>query len=63
MKFSHRNRIRAIATAKGLAAALAWGGGIQNSAVQLIRMDRTKLKQLESILSLTAFLEHPCSTG
>ena len=39
MKMAQNNRIRSIATAKGLDAALAWGGGIQNSFVQLVSLD------------------------
>ena len=50
MKTSQRNKIRAIATAKGLAAALAWGGGIQNSFVQLVPLDRERLEQLRGKL-------------
>ena len=50
MKTSQQNRIRTIATAKGLAAALAWGGGIQNSFVQLITLDREKLQKLSAAI-------------
>ena len=51
MKTSQQNKIRVIATAKGLAAALAWGGGIQNSFVQLITLDRSKLQELSRIVA------------
>ena len=44
MKTSHQNQVRSIMTAKGLAKALQWRGGIQNSSHQLIRVDRRKLK-------------------
>ena len=37
--------------AKGLAAALGWGGGIQNSFVQLITLDRSKLQELSRIVA------------
>ena len=40
MKTSQQNKIRVIATAKGLAATLAWGGGIQ------ITLDRKKLRAI-----------------
>jgi hypothetical protein len=46
MRTYQRNRIRAIATPKGLAFALAWGGGIRNSSVQIMRIDRAKLTDL-----------------
>jgi hypothetical protein len=46
MKTSFSNRIRAIATPKGLAAALAWRGGIKHSCVQLISLDRSKLDDI-----------------
>jgi hypothetical protein len=46
MRTSQRNRIRAIATPNGLAYALAWGGGVTNSCVQLVRVDRAKLQAL-----------------
>lgn len=53
MRTSQRNRIRAIATPRGLAAALAWNGGVTNSGVQLVRMDNDKkqtvLKVVEPI--------------
>ena len=39
-------------TAKGLTAALAWGGDLQNSFVQLISLDRPKLANLGIILAL-----------
>ena len=54
MKFmiiSQQNRIRTIAIAKGHATALAWGGGIQNSFVQLITLDREKLQKLSAAIS------------
>ena len=47
MKTYQRNRIRAIASAKGLAFALAWGGGIRNSCVQLLELDRNRLDFLQ----------------
>lgn len=50
MRASQRNRIRAIATPRGLAAALAWGGGIQNTGVQLVRLNREKLDLIDRIL-------------
>ena len=46
MEISQRNKIRAIATAKVLADALAWGGGIHNSFAQLVYLDRDRLEQL-----------------
>ena len=51
MKMSQNNRIRSIATAKGLDAALAWGGGIQNSFIQLVSLDRVKLTKLSASIS------------
>ncbi len=51
MRNSQRNRIRAIATPTGLAHALAWGGGIANSCVQLVRLDRRKLDDLKALLT------------
>ena len=51
MKTSQQNRILTIATAKGLAAALAWGGRIQNSFVQLVSLDRDKLTKLSASIS------------
>ncbi len=50
MRTSQRNRIRVIATPKGLAYALAWNGGVQNSCVQLVRLDHEKLKDIERLL-------------
>jgi hypothetical protein len=50
MRTSQRNRIRAIATPAGLAYALAWNGGVQNSCVQLVRLDKEKLKLIEGLL-------------
>ena len=51
MKMSQQNRIRVIATAKGLTAALAWGEGIQNCYAQLITPDRSKLQELSRIVA------------
>lgn len=53
MRTSQRNRIRKIMTAKGLAAALAWGGGIQNSLVQLVSVERSKLDALQQYVKGT----------
>jgi hypothetical protein len=50
MRTSQRNRIRAIATPAGLAYALPWNGGVQNSCVQLVRLDKEKLKLIEGLL-------------
>ena len=47
MRTSFRNHVRAISTAKGLAAALAWGGGVQNSFVQLASLDKKRLNALK----------------
>ena len=47
MHTSHSNKIQRIVTAKGLAAALAWGGGLQNSFV----LDRPKLANLALIIA------------
>ena len=51
MHTSHSNKIKRIVTAKGLAAALAWGGGLQNSFVQLVGLDRPKLANLALIIA------------
>ena len=51
MHTSHSNKIQRIVTAKGLAAALAWGGGLQNSFVQLVGLDRPKLANLALIIA------------
>ncbi|KNC83264.1 hypothetical protein SARC_04480 [Sphaeroforma arctica JP610] len=40
IRASQRNLIKKIATPKGLSTALAWNNGIQNSIVQLARIDR-----------------------
>lgn len=45
MKSARRNRIRRILTLEGLAAALAWDGGINNSIVQRIAFDKDKLAE------------------
>ncbi len=47
MRTSQRNRIRVIATLKGLAYALVWNGGVQNLFVQLVRLDHEKFKDIE----------------
>eukprot|EP00750_Incisomonas_marina_P003083 INCI12835.2.p1 GENE.INCI12835.2~~INCI12835.2.p1 ORF type:complete len:177 (+),score=35.00 INCI12835.2:287-817(+) len=52
MLYAVRNRIRAILTPRGLAAALAWGGGIKSSSVQLVQLDTERLSQLVSRISL-----------
>ena len=51
MHTSHSNKIQRIVTAKGLAAALAWGGGLQNSFVQRVGLDRPKLANLALIIA------------
>ena len=51
MHTSHSNKIKRIVTAKGLTAALAWGGGLQNSFVQLVGLDRPKLANLALIIA------------
>mmetsp|Transcript_36273 Transcript_36273/g.53193 ORF Transcript_36273/g.53193 Transcript_36273/m.53193 type:complete len:218 (+) Transcript_36273:2043-2696(+) len=48
MKYWQRNRIRAIVSPRGLAAALAWKGGVRNSAVQLVRINSERLQQLST---------------
>lgn len=48
MKHSRPNRIQAIATPKGLAAALAWNGGLTNCAVMLIEVDRLRVEELRN---------------
>ena len=52
MLYAVRNRIRAILTPRGLAAALAWGGGIKSSSVQLVQLHTERMSQLVSRLSL-----------
>lgn len=54
MKSSMRNRIRAIITPKGLAYALGWNGGITNSCVQLVRLNRSKTEALGDLVKNTA---------
>ena len=51
MHTPHSNKIQCIVTAKELAAALAWGGGLQNSFVQLVGLDRPKLANLALIIA------------
>ncbi len=51
MLYSLANKLRKIATAEGLAFALAWGDGIQNSAVQLVSLDFQRLEQLRALLT------------
>jgi hypothetical protein len=48
MKHPRRNRIKAIATPRGLAAALAWNGGLPNCSVMLIEIDRLRLEELRN---------------
>ena len=54
MVTSQRNRVRSIATPNGLAYALAWEGGISNSCVQLLVLDRDKLVRLEGAMKKMA---------
>ena len=49
MRTARRKRIRAIATPAGVAHALAWEGGVRNSAVQLVRMDAARITQLTAL--------------
>lgn len=44
-----QNIVQAISTASGLATALSWREGVQNSFVQLTNLYRTKLYQVELI--------------
>jgi hypothetical protein len=53
MKMSRRNRIRAIITPIGLAYALGWNGGITNSCVQLVRLNRCKTTALGDLVKKT----------
>ena len=50
MKCSKSNRIIRILTAKGLANALQWNNGVQNSIVQLAQIDRGRLIAIEKYL-------------
>lgn len=50
MLSSQRNRVKTIATPNGLAYALAWRGGIRNTCVQLVTVNRDKLASLEMSL-------------
>lgn len=50
MRHSQRNRIRAISTPRGLGCALAWQGGITNSCVQLVRVNRSKTDDIAPFL-------------
>ena len=43
MHTSHSNKIQHTVITKGMAAALAWGGGLQNLFAQLIGLDQPKL--------------------
>ncbi|GBG24245.1 Hypothetical Protein FCC1311_004632 [Hondaea fermentalgiana] len=43
-KRSVPGKVRCIITARGVAGALAWGGGVSNSIVQLVRLDRQGLE-------------------
>ena len=49
-----RNRIRAILTPAGLAFALSWGGGIKNSAVQLVQVSRSSIESICDLLQPAA---------
>jgi hypothetical protein len=51
MRNSLANKLRKIATAEGLSFAIAWGGVIQNSAVQLICLDSPRLEDLRKLLA------------
>ncbi|KAL5502017.1 hypothetical protein EMCRGX_G008711 [Ephydatia muelleri] len=51
MHTPHSNKIQRIKTARELAAALAWGGGLKNSFVQLVGLDRPKLANLALIIA------------
>ena len=51
MHTPHSNKIQRIETAKELAAALAWGGGLKNSFVQLVGLDQPKLANLALIIA------------
>ena len=53
MRNSSPNRVRSIATPRGLARALAWNGGIQNSIVQLIEVNQDRLGKLEACIEET----------
>lgn len=46
MRTWQRNRIQSILSPRGLALALASNGGVKNSAVQLLRVDPQRLRQL-----------------
>lgn len=50
LRTSRRNRIKRIVTAKGLAAALAWDGGVQNSVVHLVKVDRVQLDHIKAAI-------------
>mmetsp|Transcript_13039 Transcript_13039/g.16949 ORF Transcript_13039/g.16949 Transcript_13039/m.16949 type:complete len:222 (-) Transcript_13039:87-752(-) len=50
MRTARRNTIREIASARGLAAALAWNGGIQNSCVQFVQLDRKHLVDIKNMM-------------
>lgn len=50
MRLARRNRIRAILTPRGLAHALAWADGINNSSVQLVDVQYEKLAGVIKLL-------------
>ena len=51
MESARRNKIRAILTPRGLAAALAWSGGLANCSVQLVDVNYDIVSQLGTTFS------------